>query len=155
MYVCKRPTVAHRFVPVFVLFVPLPLSLSQAILFSFPFFLFFLLFFSLFFSRTASFHGDTNGLATIPIITAIEEIASSKYPGHVLIIGLDANTYNSRTADYQSVSIFLFFCPHFIKVSTPTPATRAPRTSKTFFFLLDTPWHARRAPLTTEAWVYY
>ena len=122
--------------------------------FQFPL-LFTFFFFSIFFLRTASFHGDTNGLATIPIITAIEEIASSKYPGHVLIIGLDANTYNSRTADYQSVSIFLFFCPHFIKVSTPTPATRAPRTSKTFFFLLDTPWHARRAPLTTEAWVYY
>ena len=76
--------------------------------FQFPL-LFTFFFFSIFFLRTASFHGDTNGLATIPIITAIEEIASSKYPGHVLIIGLDANTYNSRTADYQSVSIFLFF----------------------------------------------
>lgn len=40
----------------------------------------------------ASFHGDTNGLATIPIVSAVHQYAQSA--GHPrLIFGLDANTY--------------------------------------------------------------
>jgi len=37
-----------------------------------------------------SFHGDTNGLATIPLVTAVSELVM---PGENLLLGLDANTY--------------------------------------------------------------
>lgn len=42
-----------------------------------------------------SFHGDTNGLATIPVNTAIMDTLKSKpeLASHKLIFGLDANTY--------------------------------------------------------------
>lgn len=40
----------------------------------------------------ASFHGDTNGMATIPVVKAVVELAS-KYPDQDLLFGLDANTY--------------------------------------------------------------
>ena len=40
-----------------------------------------------------SFHGDTNGLATIPVTTAVHNTKSSHFADHVLIFGLDANTY--------------------------------------------------------------
>ena len=42
-----------------------------------------------------SFHGDTNGLATIPVNTAILKTIESKpeLASHKLIFGLDANTY--------------------------------------------------------------
>ena len=32
-----------------------------------------------------SFHGDTNGRATIPIVSALEEYAATNYPEHVLV----------------------------------------------------------------------
>lgn len=43
----------------------------------------------------ASFHGDTNGLATIPVLTAIKKAmaADKDLNEHHLIFGLDANTY--------------------------------------------------------------
>jgi len=43
----------------------------------------------------ASFHGDTNGLATIPVLTAIKKAMSNdaELSEHHLIFGLDANTY--------------------------------------------------------------
>mmetsp|Transcript_27488 Transcript_27488/g.33331 ORF Transcript_27488/g.33331 Transcript_27488/m.33331 type:complete len:581 (+) Transcript_27488:287-2029(+) len=43
----------------------------------------------------ASFHGDTNGLATIPVLDAIIKAVNSdpNLAGHRLIFGLDANTY--------------------------------------------------------------
>jgi len=45
----------------------------------------------------ASFHGDTNGLATIPVVDAtIRTISSSpSLQNHKLIFGLDANTYEN------------------------------------------------------------
>lgn len=41
----------------------------------------------------ASFHGDTNGLATIPVVTAINSVLNSLSEKHSLVFGLDANTY--------------------------------------------------------------
>lgn len=41
----------------------------------------------------ASFHGDTNGLATIPVTDAIIKATDSKYKDHKFLFGLDANTY--------------------------------------------------------------
>uniref|UniRef100_A0A7S2MCS3 Endonuclease/exonuclease/phosphatase domain-containing protein n=1 Tax=Helicotheca tamesis TaxID=374047 RepID=A0A7S2MCS3_9STRA len=48
----------------------------------------------------ASFHGDTNGLATIPVVNAILQTMSSKpdLADHKLIFGLDANTYEHGEA---------------------------------------------------------
>merc|ERR1712228_622578 len=43
----------------------------------------------------ASFHGDTNGLATIPVLDAIIKAIrdAPAFPNHKLLFGLDANTY--------------------------------------------------------------
>lgn len=43
----------------------------------------------------ASFHGDTNGLATIPVVTAMTNVISAEkgLSEHNFIFGLDANTY--------------------------------------------------------------
>lgn len=45
----------------------------------------------------ASFHGDTNGLATVPVLTAMQKAISEepKLSEHVFIFGLDANTYEN------------------------------------------------------------
>jgi hypothetical protein len=47
----------------------------------------------------ASFHGDTNGLATKPVTDAIVKAmkSSSRLSDHKLIFGLDANTYEHAT----------------------------------------------------------
>ena len=47
----------------------------------------------------ASFHGDTNGLATKPVLDAIVKAMSSDpaLVAHKLIFGLDANTYEKAT----------------------------------------------------------
>jgi len=49
----------------------------------------------------ASFHGDTNGLATKPVLTAIKKTIDEKYSDHHLIFGLDANTYENATPGKQ------------------------------------------------------
>ena len=46
----------------------------------------------------ASFHGDTNGLATIPITDAV----LGKIGDKTLIFGLDANTYEAKRDGYQN-----------------------------------------------------
>lgn len=47
----------------------------------------------------ASFHGDTNGLATIPVVNAVSRAIKSTptLSDHTLIFGLDANTYEKGT----------------------------------------------------------
>jgi hypothetical protein len=51
----------------------------------------------------ASFHGDTNGLATIPVTNAIVKAMKNdaSLSGHKLIFGLDANTYERGTPGKQ------------------------------------------------------
>jgi hypothetical protein len=56
-----------------------------------------------------SFHGDTNGLATIPIVTAMHAYASTKRPDHKLLFGMDANTYHKPESDQQGVVDFSNF----------------------------------------------
>jgi hypothetical protein len=41
----------------------------------------------------ASFHGDTNGLLTIPVVTAVHDYATEAHPTRRLVFGMDANTY--------------------------------------------------------------
>jgi hypothetical protein len=57
----------------------------------------------------ASFHGDTNGLATIPVVTAMHNYAVSKRPDHKLLFGMDANTYAKPESDQQGVVEFANF----------------------------------------------
>lgn len=55
----------------------------------------------------ASFHGDTNGLATVPVVRALAELAgSAELAGHTLLFGLDANTYERRSPKTQHVLDF-------------------------------------------------
>jgi len=53
----------------------------------------------------ASFHGDTNGLATLPVLAAVHSLAQSM-KDHMLIFGLDANTHTVGSASKQSVGAF-------------------------------------------------
>mmetsp|Transcript_46544 Transcript_46544/g.131032 ORF Transcript_46544/g.131032 Transcript_46544/m.131032 type:complete len:621 (+) Transcript_46544:107-1969(+) len=62
----------------------------------------------------ASFHGDTNGLATKPVVSAVlKAMASdSKLAGHRLIFGMDANTYeHAKPGKQQDV---LDFGRHYV-----------------------------------------
>jgi len=55
----------------------------------------------------ASFHGDTNGLATIPVVTAmVKALSSGSLANHRLIFGLDANTYEKGDDTKQDVMEF-------------------------------------------------
>ena len=53
----------------------------------------------------ASFHGDTNGLATLPVLAAVHALAQL-LPGHRLVFGLDANTYEKGGKKLQGVVEF-------------------------------------------------
>lgn len=71
----------------------------------------------------ASFHGDTNGLATIPVVTAVHNYAIRKRPDHKLLFGMDANTYAHPESDQQGVLDFAKFYTS-MKLNTcygPTP----------------------------------
>jgi len=53
----------------------------------------------------ASFHGDTNGLATLRVLEAVHKLALTM-PSHTLLFGLDANTYERGSASKQGVTEF-------------------------------------------------
>ena len=57
----------------------------------------------------ASFHGDTNGLATIPVVQAVHDFASTRRKAHKLLFGMDANTYHHPKKDQQGVTAFVDF----------------------------------------------
>eukprot|EP00908_Phaeocystis_cordata_P013130 Transcript_24161.p1 GENE.Transcript_24161~~Transcript_24161.p1 ORF type:complete len:449 (-),score=191.87 Transcript_24161:963-2204(-) len=48
----------------------------------------------------ASFHGDTDGLATLPVLDAVHAVATAR-PDHLLLFGLDANVYFKPNGDKQ------------------------------------------------------
>ena len=57
----------------------------------------------------ASFHGDTNGLATKPVLDALVKAmgSDSKLVSHSLVFGMDANTYeNAKPGKQQDVLDF-------------------------------------------------
>ena len=53
----------------------------------------------------ASFHGDTNGLASLPVLAAVHAFAKTM-PDHALLFGLDANTHTIGTSSKQGVLPF-------------------------------------------------
>jgi hypothetical protein len=48
-----------------------------------------------------SFHGDTNGLMTVPLIDAINAAYTSHFGSHCLIVGMDANVYEQEVRGKQ------------------------------------------------------
>jgi hypothetical protein len=57
----------------------------------------------------ASFHGDTNGLATKPVLSAVHSYSATKLKDHKLLFGMDANTYEVSSPDLQGVTDFAAF----------------------------------------------
>jgi hypothetical protein len=54
----------------------------------------------------ASFHGDTNGLATKGVLGAVHRYAVSSAPDHKLLFGMDANSYATPSSDQLGVEDF-------------------------------------------------
>ncbi|KAJ9469363.1 hypothetical protein DIPPA_01779 [Diplonema papillatum] len=54
----------------------------------------------------ASFHGDTNGLATKPIVGAVHRYAAFVEPTAKLVFGMDANTYENPNDDQLGLAEF-------------------------------------------------
>jgi hypothetical protein len=54
----------------------------------------------------ASFHGDTNGLATKDVLAAVHHYAVSAAPDHKLLFGMDANSYAAPSSDQLGVEDF-------------------------------------------------
>ena len=83
----------------------------------------------------ASFHGDTNGLATLPVLTAVHKLAQTM-PEHRLIFGLDANTYEVGTASLQGMSEFAadFVSKGYSSCwgDTPNPKSHTTFNARTF-----------------------
>eukprot|EP00457_Paulinella_chromatophora_P000907 gb/GEZN01000908.1/.p1 GENE.gb/GEZN01000908.1/~~gb/GEZN01000908.1/.p1 ORF type:complete len:970 (-),score=146.71 gb/GEZN01000908.1/:610-3483(-) len=54
----------------------------------------------------ASFHGDNNGQATVPVLQALVKAQQEDYPQHKIIIGLDANSYKEGSDTVLGVAAF-------------------------------------------------
>jgi len=83
----------------------------------------------------ASFHGDTNGLATLPVLAAVHKLALAK-PDHRLVFGLDANTYSVGSSKLQGVGEFASaFVAHGYSScwgDTPDPMSATTFNARTF-----------------------
>jgi len=54
----------------------------------------------------ASFHGDTDGLATVPVVKTMAQLLAKQPAGTRHVFGMDANTYAVGSAKQQGVSEF-------------------------------------------------
>jgi len=54
----------------------------------------------------ASFHGDTDGLATVPVVKTMAQLLAKQPTGTRHVFGMDANTYAVGSAKQQGVSEF-------------------------------------------------
>lgn len=54
----------------------------------------------------ASFHGDTDGLCTIPVLKALHAVWAAQYADHMFVFGLDANTYAKVCKGKQDIAGF-------------------------------------------------
>jgi len=54
-----------------------------------------------------SFHGDTDGVCTLPVVEAVKKYALEAYPRHQLLFGLDANVYEKPAKGQQSHAGFV------------------------------------------------
>mmetsp|Transcript_7420 Transcript_7420/g.8938 ORF Transcript_7420/g.8938 Transcript_7420/m.8938 type:complete len:580 (-) Transcript_7420:190-1929(-) len=84
----------------------------------------------------ASFHGDTNGMATIPVVRAVQKLHQS-YSNLKLVFGLDANTYeHAKKGKTQDV---LEFAKEYVRLGltscwgdTPDPKNHTTYNARTF-----------------------
>merc|ERR1712070_740579 len=58
----------------------------------------------------ASFHGDTNGLATLPVVRAVARVLQNQPDDCRLVFGMDANVYLEKREGMQDVAGFLECC---------------------------------------------
>ena len=87
----------------------------------------------------ASFHGDTNGLATKPVLDAVVKAMAddSALSGHRLVFGMDANTYeNAKPGKQQDV---LDYAKHYNSLGltscwgdTPNPSNYTTYNARTY-----------------------
>jgi len=54
-----------------------------------------------------SFHGDTNGMLTTPVVTAVHEAVKQSFPQHIVIMALDANVYEEAKVDRKLFTDFM------------------------------------------------
>jgi len=47
------------------------------------------------------FHGDTSGLMTLPLLNAVHQSVKEHFPDHTVLIGLDANVYETEREGVQ------------------------------------------------------
>mmetsp|Transcript_13349 Transcript_13349/g.32435 ORF Transcript_13349/g.32435 Transcript_13349/m.32435 type:complete len:549 (-) Transcript_13349:292-1938(-) len=84
----------------------------------------------------ASFHGDTNGLSTLPVVEGVHKLASAHYAEHTFLMGLDANTYKEHSDKYQGVTHFQEFLTANKMVScwgaTPNPLNPTTCNARTY-----------------------
>ena len=89
----------------------------------------------------ASFHGDSNGLSSQPLLLALREIADRDFEDHTLLLGIDANTTSAAAAPGdptypQSVHGFAAFLVEQELVSLwgsdPNPAAWTTCSSRTY-----------------------
>ena len=65
-----------------------------------------------------SFHGDSNGRSTQPVLTALHSAHRSAFPDHILLAGIDANTHSHGPAQLrQGVGQFRRLLAEFGMVS--------------------------------------
>jgi len=57
-----------------------------------------------------SFHGDTNGLKSKPVVSAVASVLEKQEVKCCLIFGLDANTYLKKEEGWQAVDDFVAHC---------------------------------------------
>jgi len=57
-----------------------------------------------------SFHGDTNGLKSKPVVSAVASVLEKQEVKCHLIFGLDANTYLKKEEGWQGVDDFVAHC---------------------------------------------
>jgi len=57
-----------------------------------------------------SFHGDTNGLKSKPVVSAVTSVLEKQEAKCHLIFGLDANTYLKKEEGWQGVDDFVAHC---------------------------------------------
>jgi len=48
-----------------------------------------------------SYHGDTSGLLTVPLLDAVHRVAKEHFPNHTVLVGLDANVYEKEREGVQ------------------------------------------------------
>lgn len=74
----------------------------------------------------ASFHGDTSGQLSTPMMQAIHEAMQWNFPGHLLVLAMDANV----TVDKPGSKLFSDFCSDAVAVGLTTCWGDCPDGSK-------------------------